>query len=794
MLSRHVFVATLIVPMLLVCPLVTSTASGPQQKTASAAPAAKARPMTAGPTRAQYLEYARRAADYTWAHQGEILARWKQGFDAESPFGYRPPGELLEMARIYAALYEKEKTPAHAERAKAILLQYGDHRAQYPEWAARARPDYGNGVPALPDFFTVMRYVRTFDTLHRLGVLAPDEVSRVEKVIAHSIEYLMQTAEWGAMNRAMLRAESLAWAVRALPRHPRAAVWQTERDALGNDNWGHWEIEDATIYHGVWLYALLGYADALDRIDDLFRTPQVFYYAQYFLNLMSPAGFVPDFGDAHWGSNWQHFLVFFEAAATRLSDPRMKWAAQAIAGRFVDFEHPTSSGLGCFLLDAYRWARDDVPAQAPASRSAEVMDDVQGKKIVFRDGWTPRSTYMLLTYRDEGDGGLNFRDYLRDTIPVEEEKMTHGHADENSIALLMSGGSVLLHDGGYRDYMPSGPFGAYRQDYFHNRLCIRPEKIFMGQSKGEGRYSTKDAVAGQAVLEFLRDAGSYRPVQTRKVDFLALPEFAYSRTRLIDPGWGYDWDRVIVHVDDPNLFVVFDVFKARSEEFFTLANLWHTRKIYAQGDHWYDTGYDAIGQAQLPGHDRLLVLFPATQFRLESVEPQRRHGQDELTISQTTGHHFELAETEAFVTVLVPHDGGQAAADLATRIQVVDAKPSRGGTAVRIQAGGRSVLVGVKRDLRMDMARDWRRPRYLYEQGRVAYGAFQTDGDLLFAVEDGGSLHYTCVNMTRLDRGDRTLFQAGFSYYGLAFDGSSETKGIGKVRYWRDTVKLDGTP
>ena len=136
----------------------------------------------------------------------------------------------------------------------------------------------------------------------------------------------------------------------------------------------------------------------------------------------------------------------------------------------------------------------------------EVMEDVQGKKIVFRDGWKQDSTYMLLNYRDEGDGGLNFRDYLRDTIPVEEEKMTHGHADENSLVLLMSGGSVLLHDGGYRDYMPSGPFGAYRQDYFHNRLCVRPEKLFMGQNQGEYRYSIRDAVPGQSVLDFLHNA------------------------------------------------------------------------------------------------------------------------------------------------------------------------------------------------------------------------------------------------------------------------------------------------
>ena len=54
--------------------------------------------------------------------------------------------------------------------------------------------------------------------------------------------------------------------------------------AGGDDNWGNWEIEDATIYHGVWLYALLGYADVLGKIDELFQTPEIYYYSQYFLH------------------------------------------------------------------------------------------------------------------------------------------------------------------------------------------------------------------------------------------------------------------------------------------------------------------------------------------------------------------------------------------------------------------------------------------------------------------------------------------------------------------------------
>jgi hypothetical protein len=741
--------------------------------------------------RDRYLAYVRAAADRTWEGREALIARWRETFDPDSPFGYRPPGSLLETALIYAWLYEQEGVTRYVDRAKQILLEYGDWRAQYPARAAAQRPDYADGVPALPDFFTVMRYIRAYDTLHRKGRLTPAETAAIEGIIAHSMEYLLRSAEWGTMNRAVLRAESLAWAVRAMPGHVRTPVWEMQRRALGDDNWGNWEIEDATIYHGVWLYSLMGYADAQGRLDELFRTPEVYYYADYFLNLMCPAGFVPDFGDAQWTSNWQHYLVFFEAAAARYHDGRYKWAAQRLAERFIDFEQPAGIGLACFLLDCYRWGSDEVAATVPTSGSAEVMEDVQGKKIVFRDGWGPRDDYLLLTYRDEGDGGLNFRDYLRDTIPVEEEKMTHGHADENSIPLLMSGGSVLLHDGGYRDYMPSGPYGAYRQDYFHNRLVVRPEKIFLGQQAGEWRYSHREAVPGQSILEFVRDAGSYRPVRTRKWDFISLPDFDYSRTRLIDDGWGYDWDRVVVFVQDPGLFVVFDIFKARTEEYFTLADLWHTRRVLDSGEGWYDTVYDRIQNAELPQDRHLLILFPQRLFRVFGTEPEQRHYQEETLIHQTTAHHFELGETEGMVTVLIPHDAAGDPRDWVGRVHLVETLPERTALAVAIEYDGRTILVGARQDLRLDMVRDWRRPRYTYEAGRVRYGEIETNGDLLFAVEQGEELSYTITNLTRATWGEQVLYDGQSSYFGLAFDASPETSGVGKMRYWRGTVRRD---
>jgi hypothetical protein len=174
------------------------------------------------------------------------------------------------------------------------------------------------------------------------------------------------------------------------------------------------------------------------------------------------------------------------------------------------------------------------------------------------------------------------------------------------------------------------------------------------------------------------------------------------------------------------------------------------------------------------------------------VEPQKRHYQDELTMHQTTARHFEQGQTEGFITVLVPHAAGEDPATLASRIRMVETGPARAGLAVTIDAGGRQLTIGAKQDLRRDVTWDFRRPRYTFEKGRIAYGPFETDGDLVFVSREGSTLSYTSVNMTRAQVGSQVLFQNGTSYHGLPFDGTSDPGGIDKVRYWRDTVQVGG--
>ena len=91
----------------------------------------------------------------------------------------------------------------------------------------------------------------------------------------------------------------------------------------------------------------------------------------------------------------------------------------------------------------------------------------------------------------------------------------------------------------------------------------------------------------------------------------------------------------------------------------------------------------------------------------------------------------------------------------------------------------------------MDMIRDWRRPRYTYEAGKIRFGDMETNGDLAFYSLDGNTLNYTIVNLTKAVFAENILVDPKPSYFGLAFDGSPpDSTGVGKLRYWRDTIQL----
>ncbi len=737
-------------------------------------------------SRSEYLRLIREAAEQGWAANPRLVEDWKKTAKPSELWGYDSPGSPVYLADLLGYLYQESGDRQQAERARDLLAAYGDLRQVIPPDYPAKRAEYRQGVPSIANFFIMPPYARAYMRIRGSGVIDQATREKIERDLAFSLDHTFYFPEWGAHNRAMLRAESLYYGALALPDHPHAPRWKQMAETLAADSLHQWEIEDATGYHGVWLYSVFSYAEISGR-EDVLQSPQVRYYLDYFVQLLTPHGNLADFGDSHWNGGWERFVPVYEKAATLFRNPHYKFLAMELKKRALERQArldgvavekvPMGIGVGSAFTDAHRWADDSVPAQRPTNGSREVLDDLVGKKFVFRNGWEPESTMMLVNYRDEGDGGRLGRDYLRQTISVEEEKMHHGHADENSIALLMSGGAVLLHDGGYRPDIPSGPSGAWRADYFHNRLVARKNK----RDRKQGVY------------DFLRNSGGYRRVRTQKIDFLTLREVDVSRSRLIDEELGYTADRTVIYLRDRDCFVVVDGVKILRSDYFTFTNLWHTRHALRVDARSYETMIDRIGYIAggdpLPDRRSMLVHFPLDEPGRETgTFTISRHYQDETAIYQTVSAFYHAGDTEYFVTVLYPHDRQSTAVDRLPRFRLVEVDRPGKAIGLELEDGGQKMTIGVKLDLEIDLARQPIGPRYRYELGRVRYGDYETDGSFLFARESGGKISYSAATMTAVRYRGQVLVEALPTTFGLQLDGAPPRAGYSKWRYWEETV------
>ena len=364
------------------------------------------------------------------------------------------------------------------------------------------------------------------------------------------------------------------------------------------------------------------------------------------------------------------------------------------------------------------------------------------------------------------------RHYLRSTLSVEEEKMHHGHADENSIVLLMDSGSVLLHDAGYRNDLPSGPYGAWRQDYFHNRLVVRNAK--------------RDS--HQGVLSFVQNSGAYHAVRTQKIDFVSLRDADMSRTRVVDENRGYMWDRVIVYARDAGVFVVIDGFKALRPDYFTLTNFWHAGTVIDSGRHAFTIGVDSVGTTGLSRKRALKVQFLENTAKASGLEPISRHMRMEQALYQTISSQYKTGDMEVFVTALVPVDRASKGGAL-PRITLVPTSQPMQAVAVRIDDGGDRLTFGVKLDLDAEIARTNIRPRYQYDLGRTTYGGTETDAHFFTLREMDGTTRVSAVNVLKFAYAGTTLMTALPNTHGLQLDGSDPRVGYSKWRVWEGTIK-----
>lgn len=721
-------------------------------------------------SRSEYADRLRSVLPLATGTWRPVLERWREAGGFSVLWGYNPPGGPLRLAAILAwARAEGHDGPEASREALAIIRAYASLRDGVDRAKVASRAETRDaGLPLAVDFFSVPVYAGTVRDLRAAGDLSPADLASVEAELPRMLDVMLAFPEWGGHNRAIIRADALDLAARVLPGHPQAASWKAMADALADDSVDRWEIEDASTYHPVWLYYLLRLLERRGAVAGL-RSPHLRWYLEYFLQLLAPHGTVPDFGDGEWRSTALLYVPVFELAARETGDPRYRWAAARVWDANRHLLDPGAAGtfppLAWELIDTVRWTGDATTVACPADRSREVLDEAIGRKVVFRTGWDPHATYLLLNYMDEGSWGALDRQFLRDTITVEEEKMHHGHADENGVAMLMAGGSLLLHDAGYRDGLPSGKWGAFRADYFHNRLAVRPFRLD----------------AGQDLFELLRSRGSHRSVVTSRVDFQRLAAADYSRTRAVDGDMGWRWDRVVVFLHERGAFAVIDGFTALRDGYFTAACLWHTQRAIAQGEGWFAGGYDAVPLVatagapveRLPGGTRVLVQrVDAAAGRLRGSFPLRRHYQDETAFYEAESRHFLAGRWTAFVTLLVPAADAEARrAGGPPRVEAALVPTSWDDAAVCLRLGGPTEdWLFVKLDLERERDSDDCRPRTAGPRSLVEAGALATDAYFAHVRPGAGACgapRWSAVVASTLAWEGTALFEAPLNTFGL---------------------------
>ncbi|HKJ69981.1 MAG TPA: hypothetical protein VKA68_18665, partial [bacterium] len=236
------------------------------------------------------IDYLKETLEYFLGQQDGLLDGWKSRYTdipAESPnlelLAYSPPDFPVQMADIASFLYQETGKPKYAEITRNLLVSMEKYQEYFPE-KFRQRAEYAQGIPVIHWFRALPVYVETFQRTRDSEVYSTADRKTIEQSVAVSADFIFTFPEWSAMNRAMLRAESFMAAALSFPSHPHADDWRKMAEILADDSLGKWEIEDAQIYHAVWLKAYIHYLDLTGQ-DRVFRSPMMQYYFRYFVSL-----------------------------------------------------------------------------------------------------------------------------------------------------------------------------------------------------------------------------------------------------------------------------------------------------------------------------------------------------------------------------------------------------------------------------------------------------------------------------------------------------------------------------
>jgi hypothetical protein len=612
-------------------------------------------------------------------------------------------------------------TNLHARTGEPVLLAWAKEDLLWivrcaQDGSGRATPFFGESFRFLGAFCDAYRHLRQH------GMLTSAEAAEVEAQIVASAEARLDRADFGAQNRGLIYGAELLFCAETVPAAPGAERWRRHGEALVEDSLQSWSVEDASLYEPFWLNHVLALAELRGTLAEQMKRVTTRYYFDHARALLLPNGLMPDWGDADWTESWMWFCANWILAGSHYGDGTYLEAARRLHEANLAFRPDLHlEAVGALGL-AVRWLDDSVPlAPLAQEKSAEAIDDLIAKKIVFRGA---AGTTALFNYRDQGPHGRFTRDYQNAQLAAYEEKPHHGHADENSFALLMQDGTVLLADGGYRAAYARG----WRADVFHNRIVARTG------------FPTEGDVFG-----YLFADPTYHAVQTEKIHFGTFGSLDYSRTRLVDEERGYTGDRIVLFAPENGLTIVVDSLRIDRAGPKVFCNTWHPDRILARGDNWVLAHPERIPARRQdwpnPHTRELLIEFVGNRDKIAGVREIDRRYNPSQAFFQHVANYFFTGQRLTFVTVLRPLPAGGFTPAMTGGVELITGDHDDGRTlGLRFELGGERVTVGMKLDQTIGLTNLRGRPMFDRTTGTVAYGPLRTDADFAFVRErrDGG--------------------------------------------------------
>ncbi|MDP7449714.1 MAG: hypothetical protein QF689_14070 [Candidatus Latescibacteria bacterium] len=601
---------------------------------------------------------------------------------------------------------------------------------------------HDQALPLLASFRELPPFCEAFEYLRAVGSLDVDTESRARAIIAASADSHLGSTDWGAHNRATVDAAGFYAAADSVPDHDHAARWRGYGDALIEDSWGRWSIEDASIYGPFWLFYLITASEGLGSTEEFLQKITTRYYFEQYSRLLMPNGMLPDWGDGDWTHMWTWYAAVMIRAAGHYGRPDYQYFAQrlfethramGLSGNDVVGYSPDGLQTGdelYSLATALRWMALEPPPEAVPyvlESSEEIVDDLVSKKIAFRNEGGDDASFALLNYRDPGPYGRYQREYQNQQLFAFEEMPHHGHADENSLVLLLDGGTVLLADGGYRRTAHDG----WRADLYHNRLVAR-----LGWPNDH------------EMMPYLQGNPQYVPVRTEKIHFGTFGALDYSRTRLVDEDRGYTGDRIVLFVPDTGMYIIVDAVHIDREGPKSFTNMWHPDGLLAQGgladegSHWVRSWPHRIpirNEYWTNPHGReLLVQFVGNRDKYSQVRRiDRRFNPSDAFFQFLYGYYF-AGQRLGFVTVLTPYATDTFDENLLNAVEILqNGEGSYRTLGLRFDVGGGTATVGMKLDTTIGLTNLRGRPMFDWHTGSVDYDGLRTDADFAFVVDRG---------------------------------------------------------